>query len=50
MQNKRTTARNYKKTGIIQEHINNNIRNYIIITMIFLVRCDTWSIVYKQCK
>ncbi len=38
MQNKRTrNSRGYTKTGLIQTHIRNNIKNYFIITIVFLV-------------
>lgn len=38
MQNKRTRRSNGNQgTGIIQKHIMNNLKNYIIITIIFLV-------------
>ena len=35
MQNKRTKRKEY--TGIIESHIKNNFKNYVIITIIFLV-------------
>ena len=38
MQNKRIRrSKGNKGTGIIQKHIMNNLKNYIIITIIFLV-------------
>jgi len=37
MRNKRTRIqRNHEKIGVIQTHIKNNLRNYIIVTIIFL--------------
>lgn len=37
MQNKRVRKdRTSERTGVIQSHINNNLKNYIIITVIFL--------------
>ncbi len=36
MQNKRTRTSN-PKIGLIQTHINNNLKNYVIVTIIFLV-------------
>lgn len=51
MQNKRMRIlEKRKKTGIIQTHIMNNLRNYVVITIIFLSRSNTWSTIYKQCK
>ncbi len=47
MKNKRTRKlREYKKIGLIQTHIMNNAKNYIIITIIFLVRDYSRSILY----
>ena len=38
MQNKRTKrARKTSRIGIIQTHIRNNLKNYVIVTIIFLV-------------
>ncbi len=38
MQNKRIMQRNgYEKKGFIRSHIENNLRNYVIITVFFLV-------------
>lgn len=38
MQNKRTVSmRNKQRRGIIQTHIINNLRNYVILTIIFLI-------------
>lgn len=46
MHNKRAIIkRNYEKIGIIQTHIINNFKNYVIVTIIFLVRCSAWSII-----
>lgn len=48
MQNKRTKRlANYRGRGIIQTHISNNLKNYVIVTIIFLIRSNTWSIIYK---
>lgn len=56
MQNKETnrtirnrTKRNNatKQRGVIQTHIINNFKNYVIITIVFLVRSNTWSTIYK---
>lgn len=38
MQNKRrVNSHRFSKMGLIQKHINNNLKNYVIITIIFLV-------------
>lgn len=47
MQNKRI-KRNYRQKGIIRLHIENNFRHYILVTIIFLVRCSIWSFINKQ--
>lgn len=48
MQNERTkNERTISKHGIIQDHINNNLRNYIIITIIFIARGCDWSFIHK---
>lgn len=48
MQNKRIRKhRGVSRSGIIQEHINNNLKDYIIVTIIFIVRSINRCIVYK---
>jgi len=48
MQNKRIRKhREPSRSGIIQEHINNNLKDYIIVTIIFIVRSINRCIVYK---
>lgn len=48
MKNKRTRIpRKHRKIGLIQAHVINNAKNYIIVTIIFLVRSNTWSIIYQ---
>ena len=38
MQNKRRiNSQKFSKIGLIQKHINNNLKNYVIVTIIFLV-------------
>ena len=49
MQNKRISVNNGKK-GIIRLHIENNLRYYIIVTVIFLIRSDNRCNIYKQFK
>jgi hypothetical protein len=44
MQNKRIRT-NYRKSGIIRLHIENNFRHYVIVTILFLVRCRARSII-----
>lgn len=39
-----------EKTGIIQKHLNNNLKNYAIVTVIFLVRCNIRRAIHKQHK
>lgn len=46
MQNKRIRVNSGKK-GIIRLHIENNLRHYIIVTVIFLIRSDNWCSIYK---
>lgn len=51
MQNKRIgIQKNNKKRSILQTHITNNFKNYIIVTIIFLVRINVGSFIYKQRK
>lgn len=48
MQNKRTRVqRNYEKRGILQTHVANNLKNYIIVTIIFLVRSNARRTIHK---
>ncbi len=48
MQNKRIgITRQYQKRGIIQAHIMNNLKNYAIVTIFFLVRYNFGRIIYK---
>ena len=48
MQNKRIVrARKNSEMGLLQNHIINNLRNYIIILIIFLVRNYTRNSFYK---
>ena len=48
MQNQRSKNTEKKsKIGIIQKHLNNNLKSYIIVVIIFCIRCNTWSTIYK---
>lgn len=48
MQNKRIgNTINRGKTSIIRTHIENNLRHYIIVTVIFLIRSCGWCAIYK---
>lgn len=48
MQNKRTTRlRGNPKPGILQTHVMNNLKNYIIVTIIFLIGIVLRCIIHK---
>jgi len=48
MQNKRIQKVLGKdKKGAIRTHIENNLKNYIIVTVIFLIRSSSRSTIYK---
>ena len=48
MQNKRIQkVISHEKKGIIHTHIENNLKNYIIVTVIFLIRSSSRSVIYK---
>lgn len=46
MQNKRI-KRNYSGRGVLRTHIENNLKNYIIVTIFFLVRSYNRCTLYK---
>lgn len=48
MQNKRIRLpKDYRRGGIVRRHIENNLRHYIIVTIIFLVRRYNWRFICK---
>ena len=46
MQNKRIRKQEYN--GIMQTHIKNNLKDYIIVTIIFFIGIVLRCIIYKQ--
>lgn len=51
MQNKRIARiKGNEKKGLIRTHIENNLKNYLIVTLIFMVRSCRGCFICKQCK